>query len=115
MKNISFISFSRIGNKYFCTEINRPKSYRADGENDFGRKIGQLNQYNDDITATVSYYERCRQSWSSSCRETRSILNAIGTKNTKNWQDQAMQSRLKFLYFLGKMLFMVLELLFLFR
>ena len=105
MKNTSFISFSRIGNKYFCTEINRPKSYRADGENDFGRKIGQLNQYNDDITATYPIEGNMMQNNRLVVRAKLGfILNAIGGKTLGPARLQAMQSVSLKSLLLGKML-----------
>ena len=51
-KNISFISFAGLWKQGFSEKKKKKKKNRADVENDFGRKIGQLNQYNDDITAT---------------------------------------------------------------
>ena len=58
-------------------------------------KIGQLNQYNDDITATGPITKDADKAGQVRAGKLGSILNAVGTKNTKNWQDQAMQSRLK--------------------
>ena len=58
-------------------------------------KIGQLNQYNDDITATGPITKDADKADQVRAGKLGSILNAIGAKNTKNWQDQAMQSRLK--------------------
>lgn len=58
-------------------------------------KIGQLNQYNDDITATGPITKDTDKAGQVRAGKLGSILNAIGAKNTKNWQDQAMQSRLK--------------------
>ncbi len=58
-------------------------------------KIGQLNQYNDDITATGPVTKDADKAGQVRAGKLGSILNAVGTKNTKNWQDQAMQSRLK--------------------
>ena len=58
-------------------------------------KIGQLNQYNDDITATGPITKDADKAGQVRAGKLGSILNAIGAKNTKNWQDQAMQSRLK--------------------
>ena len=58
-------------------------------------KIGQLNQYNDDITATGPVTKDADKAGQVRAGKLGSILNAIGAKNTKNWQDQAMQSRLK--------------------
>lgn len=58
-------------------------------------KIGQLNQYNDDITATGPITKDVDKAGQVRAGKLGSILNAVGTKNTKNWQDQAMQSRLK--------------------
>lgn len=58
-------------------------------------KIGQLNQYNDDITATGPITKDTDKAGQVRAGKLGSILNAVGTKNTKNWQDQAMQSRLK--------------------
>lgn len=58
-------------------------------------KIGQLNQYNDDITATGPITKDAEKAGQVRAGKLGSILNAVGAKNTKNWQDQAMQSRLK--------------------
>lgn len=58
-------------------------------------KIGQLNQYNDDITATGPVTKDADKAGQVRAGKLGSILNAVGVKNTKNWQDQAMQSRLK--------------------
>jgi beta-glucosidase len=58
-------------------------------------KIGQLNQYNDDITATGPITKDADKAGQVRAGKLGSILNAVGTKNTKNWQDLAMQSRLK--------------------
>lgn len=58
-------------------------------------KIGQLNQYNDDITATGPITKDADKAGQVRAGKLGSILNAIGVKNTKNWQDQAMRSRLK--------------------
>ena len=58
-------------------------------------KIGQLNQYNDDITATGPITKDADKAGQVRAGKLGSIINAIGAKNTKNWQDQAMQSRLK--------------------
>ena len=58
-------------------------------------KIGQLNQYNDDITATGPVTKDADKAGQVRAGKLGSILNAIGAKNTKNWRDQAMQSRLK--------------------
>ena len=58
-------------------------------------KIGQLNQYNDDITATGPITKDADKAGQVRAGKLGSILNAVGAKNTKNWQDQAMQSRLK--------------------
>lgn len=58
-------------------------------------KIGQLNQYNDDITATGPITKDADKAGQVRAGKLGSILNAIGAKNTKNWQDQAMHSRLK--------------------
>ena len=58
-------------------------------------KIGQLNQYNDDITATGPVTKDADKAGQVRVGKLGSILNAVGAKNTKNWQDQAMQSRLK--------------------
>lgn len=58
-------------------------------------KIGQLNQYNDDITATGPVTKDADKAGQVRAGKLGSILNAVGAKNTKNWQDQAMQSRLK--------------------
>ena len=58
-------------------------------------KIGQLNQYNDDITATGPVTKDADKAGQVRAGKLGSILNAVGVKNTRNWQDQAMQSRLK--------------------
>lgn len=58
-------------------------------------KIGQLNQYNDDITATGPVTKDADKAGQVRAGKLGSILNAVGVKNTRNWQDQALQSRLK--------------------
>lgn len=58
-------------------------------------KVGQLNQYNDDITATGPVTKDADKAGQVRAGKLGSILNAVGVKNTRNWQDQAMQSRLK--------------------
>jgi beta-glucosidase len=58
-------------------------------------KIGQMNQYNDDWTATGpvtlddSKAEQVRKG------QVGSLLNCVGTQRTRKWQEVAMQSRLK--------------------
>lgn len=58
-------------------------------------KIGQLNQYNDDITATGPVTKDADKAGQVRAGKVGSVLNATGIKNTRNWQEQAMQSRLK--------------------
>ena len=58
-------------------------------------KVGQLNQYNDDITATGPVTKDDNKAGQVKEGKLGSILNAMGVKNTRNWQDMAMQSRLK--------------------
>ena len=78
-------------------------------------KIGQLNQYNDDITATGPITKDTDKAGQVRAGKLGSILNAIGAKTLRTGKTKPCSLVLKFLYFLGKMLFMVLELLFLFR
>ncbi len=58
-------------------------------------KIGQLNQYNDDwqatgpVTLDSTKAEQVRNGMIGS------LLNCVGTKRTRKWQEIAMQSRLK--------------------
>jgi beta-glucosidase len=58
-------------------------------------KIGQLNQYNDDWTATgpaVFDYDKVHKIQSG---QIGSLLNCMGTERTRRWQEIAMRSRLR--------------------
>ncbi|MBN8700614.1 MAG: beta-glucosidase BglX [Chitinophagales bacterium] len=58
-------------------------------------KIGQMNQYNDDWNATgpVTLDSTKRQQLRNG--QLGSLLNCVGTRRTRVWQEVAMQSRLK--------------------
>ena len=58
-------------------------------------KIGQMNQYNDDWTATVPVTIDKDKANQIRNGEVGSLLNCMGTARTKSWQMIAMQSRLK--------------------
>ena len=58
-------------------------------------KIGQLNQYNDDWTATGPLTVKSNMAGLIRDGKVGSMLNSIGTERTRTWQDIAMQSRLK--------------------
>ena len=64
--------------------------------------MGQAINYNDDIAAT-GYITKIQTKLVKFVQgKLGSILNTIRTKNTKNWQDQTIQSRVKILYFFGQ-------------
>jgi beta-glucosidase len=58
-------------------------------------KIGQLNQYNDDGTATGPMTVKSDMAGLIRNGKVGSMLNSAGTERTRAWQDIAMQSRLK--------------------
>jgi len=58
-------------------------------------KIGQLNQYNDDWTATVPLTIDSDKVSQIQNGKVGSLLNCMGTERTRKWQNIAMQSRLK--------------------
>ncbi|MBI5858054.1 MAG: glycoside hydrolase family 3 C-terminal domain-containing protein [Sphingobacteriales bacterium] len=58
-------------------------------------KIGQLNQYNDDWTATGPVTLDNSKAEQIKKGQVGSLLNCIGTERSRNWQNIAMQSRLK--------------------
>ncbi|MCX6152421.1 MAG: glycoside hydrolase family 3 C-terminal domain-containing protein [Ignavibacteriales bacterium] len=58
-------------------------------------KIGQLNQYNDDWTSTGPQTFDNDKKDQVKNGKLGSILNCMGVERTKNWQQIAMQSRLK--------------------
>jgi beta-glucosidase len=58
-------------------------------------KIGQLNQYNDDWTATGPMTVKSNMAGLIRDGKVGSMLNSVGTERTRAWQDIAMQSRLK--------------------
>jgi beta-glucosidase len=58
-------------------------------------KIGQLNQYNDDWTATGPVTIDNDKATQIRNGQVGSLLNCIGTERTSSWQKIAMQSRLK--------------------
>lgn len=57
-------------------------------------KIGQMNQYNDDWTATGPVTIDNEKSTQIRNGQVGSLLNSVGTARTRSWQQQAMQSRL---------------------
>lgn len=58
-------------------------------------KIGQLNQYNDDWTATGPVTLDNNKTGQIRNGQVGSLLNCVGTARTRSWQAIAMQSRLK--------------------
>ena len=58
-------------------------------------KIGQLNQYNDDWTATGPVTIDSTKASQIENGNVGSLLNCMGTERTRKWQNIAMQSRLK--------------------
>lgn len=58
-------------------------------------KAGQMNQYNDDWTATGPMTAKSDMAGQIRDGRVGSILNAAGTERTRTWQEIAMQSRLK--------------------
>ena len=58
-------------------------------------KIGQLNQYNDDWTATGPVTVDTDKANQVRKGQVGSLLNCLGTDRTRSWQKKAMQSRLK--------------------
>ena len=58
-------------------------------------KIGQMNQYNDDHDATGPITLDYKKSEQIKNGQVGSLLNCVGTIRTRNWQQVAMQSRLK--------------------
>ena len=58
-------------------------------------KIGQLNQYNDDLIATGPVTIDRDKTNQIRRGQVGSLLNCMGAERTRNWQKTAMQSRLK--------------------
>jgi beta-glucosidase len=58
-------------------------------------KVGQLNQYNDDWTATGPVTIDTSKANQIQNGKVGSLLNCMGTERTRSWQKVAMQSRLK--------------------
>ncbi len=58
-------------------------------------KIGQMNQYNDDHTATGPVTADNNKIAQIKNGQVGSLLNCVGTERTRSWQQIAMQSRLK--------------------
>ena len=58
-------------------------------------KIGQLNQYNDDNTATGPPTIDNNKADQIKKGQVGSLLNCLGVERTRSWQELAMQSRLK--------------------
>ena len=58
-------------------------------------KAGQLNQYNDDWTATGPMTVKSDMAGQIRNGKVGSMLNAAGTERSRTWQEIAMQSRLK--------------------
>jgi beta-glucosidase len=61
----------------------------------FEEKVGQLNQYNDDWTATGPVTVDKDKANQVRRGEVGSLLNCVGTERTRKWQEVAMESRLK--------------------
>jgi len=58
-------------------------------------KIGQLNQYNDDLIATGPVTEDHEKTNQILRGQVGSLLNCMGTERTRSWQKTAMRARLK--------------------
>ncbi len=58
-------------------------------------KVGQLNQYNDDWTATGPVTIDSNKVGQIESGKVGSLLNCMGTERTRKWQNIAMRSRLK--------------------
>lgn len=58
-------------------------------------KAGQMNQYNDDWTATGPMTAKSDMAGQIRQGRVGSVLNAAGTARTRAWQEMAMQSRLR--------------------
>jgi beta-glucosidase len=58
-------------------------------------KVGQMNQYNDDHTATGPVTLDNKKQEQIKNGQVGSLLNTVGTERTRSWQQIAMQSRLK--------------------
>lgn len=58
-------------------------------------KIGQLNQYNDDLKATGPITVDNDKASQIRNGQVGSLLNCLGTERTRSWQKMAMESRLK--------------------
>jgi beta-glucosidase len=58
-------------------------------------KVGQLNQFNDDWTATGPLTVKSDMAGQIRSGHVGSMLNSMGTARTRAWQDVAMESRLK--------------------
>ena len=58
-------------------------------------KVGQLNQYNDNWTATGPLTVKSDMAGHIRSGRVGSMLNSVGTERTRAWQEIAMQSRLK--------------------
>ncbi|TDD95521.1 glycoside hydrolase family 3 N-terminal domain-containing protein [Flavobacterium cellulosilyticum] len=58
-------------------------------------KIGQLNQYNDDLKATGPITVDNDKASQIRKGQVGSLLNCLGTERTRSWQNIAMESRLK--------------------
>jgi beta-glucosidase len=58
-------------------------------------KIGQMNQYNDDWTATGPVTSDNDKAKQVKAGQVGSLLNCVGVERTRNWQNVAMQSRLQ--------------------
>lgn len=81
-----------------CWTQSRPISQKVDSVLSLmtlEEKIGQLNQYNDDQSATGPVTLDPDKEGQVRRGEVGSMLNAVGTFRTRKWQEIAMQSRLK--------------------
>ncbi len=86
----------------FCNQFLTAQSKLTDQKVDsvlrlmtLEEKIGQLNQYNDDWTATGPVTVDKEKADQIRNGQVGSLLNCLGTDRTRNWQKIAMQSRMR--------------------
>ena len=102
MKKTAFIILSVIVlNSFFLqTALAQEKSIAQKVDSvlnlmTLDEKIGQLNQYNDDWTATGPMTIDTNKARQIQGGKVGALLNCMGTERIRNWQKVAMQSRLK--------------------
>jgi beta-glucosidase len=96
--NILFIFVLNTSLPQVVTAQNRTIDQKADSVLNLmtlDEKIGQLNQYNDDWTATGPVTIDSTKASQIKSGKVGSLLNCMGTERTRKWQTIAMKSRLK--------------------